>query len=66
MARHVEPPGGGIATRILLGIVVLAVVWILLQVVLGMVFAVVRGALLLVLFGIVAWVVLVGPPGGRD
>ncbi len=66
MARQVEPPRGGIASRILLGIVVLAVVWIVLQFVLGMVFAVIRAALLVVLFGIVAWVVLVGPPGGRD
>ena len=46
MARQVEPPSGGIAGRILLGIVVLAVVWIVLQFVLGMVFAVVRAALL--------------------
>ena len=52
--------------RIAFGIVVLAVVWIVLQFVLGMVFAVIRAALLVVLFGIVAWVVLVGPPGGRD
>jgi len=66
MARPVEPRGGGLTTRILLGIVVLVVVWIVVQSVLGMVFAFVRAALLVALFGIVAWIVLVGPPGGRD
>lgn len=66
MARPVEPRGSGLTGRILLGIVVLVVVWIVVQSVLGMVFAVVRAALLVALFGIVAWVVLVGPPGGRD
>lgn len=50
----------------MLGILVLVVIWIVVQSVLGMVFAVVRGALLIALFGVVAWVVLVGPPGGRD
>jgi hypothetical protein len=66
MARPVEPRGGGLTSRIVLGIVVLVVIWIVVQSVLGMVFAVVRGALLIALFGVVAWVVLVGPPGGRD
>jgi hypothetical protein len=52
--------------RIVLGIVVLVLIWIVVQSLLGMVFGLVRGALLIALFGIVAWVVLVGPPGGRD
>jgi hypothetical protein len=66
MARPVEPPGGGLTGRIVLGIVVLVVIWIVVQSVLGMVFSLVRAALLIALFGIVVWVVLVGPPGGRD
>jgi hypothetical protein len=66
MARPVEPRGGWLTSRIVLGILVLVVIWIVVQSVLGMVFAVVRGALLIALFGVVAWVVLVGPPGGRD
>jgi hypothetical protein len=66
MARPVEPRGGGLTSRIVLGLVVLVVIWIVVQWVLGMVFALARAALLIALFGIVAWVVLVGPPGGRD
>jgi hypothetical protein len=66
MARPVEPRGGGLTSRILLGLVVLAVIWIAVDSVLGMVVSLVRGALLIALFGIVAWVVLVGRPGGRD
>jgi hypothetical protein len=66
MARPVEPRGGGLTSRILLGLVVLVVIWIAVDSVLGMVVSLVRGALLIALFGIVAWVVLVGRPGGRD
>ena len=50
-----------------MGIVALVVLlWFVLQLVLGTVFAVVARSLLVALFGVVAWVVLVGPPGGRD
>jgi hypothetical protein len=66
MARPVEPRGGGLTSRILLGLVVLVVIWIVVDSVFGMVVSLVRGALLIALFGIVAWVVLVGRPGGRD
>ena len=55
-----------ILTRVLLGLLVLVVAWVVLQWVLGALFALLRIALLLVLFGVVAWVVLVGPPGMRD
>jgi hypothetical protein len=66
MARPVQRPGGGLTGRIVLGIVVLVLIWIVVQSLLGMVFGLLRGALLIALFGVVAWVVLVGPPGGRD
>jgi hypothetical protein len=66
MAQPVEPRGGGLTGRIVLGLVVLVIIWFVVQSVLGMVFAVARAALLIALFGVVAWVVLVGPPGGRD
>ena len=66
MAREVEPRGGGLAGRVLLVLAVVVLLWFVVNVVLGMVYAVVRGLLLLALFGVVAWIVLVGPPGGRD
>jgi hypothetical protein len=53
-------------TRILLGLLVLLVAWFVLQIVLGWLFALLRIALLLALFGIVAWFVLIGPPGMDD
>lgn len=53
-------------TRILLGLLVLVVAWVVLQWVLGALFALLRIALLLALFGIVAWFVLIGPPGMSD
>lgn len=43
----------------------LVLLWLVIGLVLGMVFAVVRGLLVLAIFGVVAWIVLVGPPG-RD
>jgi len=38
------------------------VLWLVLRMVLGAVFAFIRMGLFIVLFGIVAWVVLIGPP----
>lgn len=66
MARQADPRGGGIGGRILLGLVALVVLWLVLRIVLGLVYSVVRAALFLALFAVVAWVVLVGPPGDRD
>jgi hypothetical protein len=66
MARQVEPQGGGTLGRVLVVLAVVVLLWFVVNAVLGTVFAVVRGLLLLALFGVVAWVVLVGPPGGRD
>lgn len=53
-------------TRVLLGLVVLLLAWFVFQLVLGWLFALLRIALLLGLLGIVAWFVLVGPPGSDD
>lgn len=52
--------------RILLGLVVLLLAYIVLQWVLGWIFALVRIALLLGLLAVVGWFVLVGPPGSDD
>jgi hypothetical protein len=60
------PPSPGLGTRVVVGIVALVVIWIVVRLVLGTVFAVIRSAVFVVLFAIVAWVVLVGPPGRRD
>jgi uncharacterized membrane protein YiaA len=48
---------------VVLGIVLLVVGWWVLNLVMGAIFALVRVALLLALLGVVAWFVLVGPPG---
>jgi hypothetical protein len=32
----------------------------------GFVFSLVRGLVFVALFAVIAWVVLIGPPGGRD
>jgi hypothetical protein len=53
-------------TRILLGLAVLVLAWLVLDFLLGWLFQLVRIALLLALLGVVAWFVLVGPPGSDD
>jgi hypothetical protein len=63
---HPAPPRSSLSTRVVVGLVVLIVVWFLIRIALGMVYSVIRGALFVALFAIVAWVVLVGPPGRRD
>lgn len=50
-------------TRVAVGLLVLVVGVLVFQVVLGWIFSLVRVALMLVLLGLVAWLVLVGPPG---
>lgn len=62
MAGQVERRSSGIGTRVVVGIVALIALWLALRMVLGAVFAIIRMAVFVVLFGIVAWVVLVGPP----
>jgi hypothetical protein len=53
-------------TRILLGLAVLVLAWLVLDFLLGWLFQLVRIALLLALLGVVAWFVLIGPPGSDD
>jgi uncharacterized membrane protein len=65
MARPPAPPRESITTRVLVGLVLLVVAWFVIRVVLGTVFALIRAALFVALFAVIAWVVLVGPPG-RD
>jgi hypothetical protein len=66
MSRLPAPPRSSLGTRVVVGIVALVVLWIVVRVVLGMVYSLIRAALFIALFAIVAWVVLVGPPGRRD
>lgn len=66
MAKPVEPPSSGLAWRVLVGVVVLLVVWLVLRTVLGVVYSFVRTVLFVGLLAVVAWVVIVGPPGRRD
>jgi hypothetical protein len=66
MARRVEPRGSGTAVRLLLVVAAVLVLWFVVNAVLGMVFSLIRAALFIGLFVVVAWVVLVGPPGRRD
>ncbi len=44
----------------------LVVAWIVIRALLGMVYSIIRAALFVGLFLVVAWIVLVGPPGRRD
>lgn len=59
-------PRDSFATRVVVGLVLLVLAWIVLRMVLGFVYSLIRAALFIALFGVVAWVVLVGPPGRRD
>jgi hypothetical protein len=60
-----QPRSGAseLLTRVVLGIVVLAAGLIVFQFLLGWIFSLIRVALLLGLLALVAWLVLVGPPG---
>jgi hypothetical protein len=60
------PPSSGLGTRVVVGIVALIVIWFVVRLVMGTVFAFIRAAVFVALFAIVAWVVLVGPPGRGD
>jgi len=42
------------------------VAWLVLRVVLGFVYSIIRSLLFVALFAVVAWIVLVGPPGRHD
>jgi hypothetical protein len=60
------PVRQSLTTRLLVGLVLLIVAWFVLRLVLGMVYSIIRSALFIGLFLVVAWIVLVGPPGRRD
>jgi len=65
MAQPVKPSGSGIVTRLAVGVLVVVALWLLVGAVVGFVFTIVRTLLFLGLIGLVAWIVLIGPPGGR-
>ena len=65
MSRPAEPRDS-LATRVVVGLVLLVLAWIVLRLVLGFVYSLIRSALFIALFAVVAWVVLVGPPGRRE
>lgn len=65
MARP-APPRESLTTRIVIGLVLLVVAWIVVRMLLGFVYSIVRSALFIGLFLVVAWIVLVGPPGRRE
>jgi hypothetical protein len=60
-----QPRSGAseLLTRVVIGIIVLAAGLIVFQFLLGWIFSLIRVALLLGLLALVAWLVLVGPPG---
>lgn len=60
------PPSSSLTTRLVVGVVLLVVAWIVLRTLLGMVYSLIRAALFIGLFLLVAWIVLVGPPGRHD
>lgn len=59
-------PRESFATRVVVGLVILVIVWIVLRSLLGFVYALIRAALFVGLFVVVAWIVLVGPPSRRE
>jgi hypothetical protein len=60
-----QPRSGAseLLTRVVIGIIVLAAGLIVFEFLLGWIFSLIRVALLLGLLALVAWLVLVGPPG---
>jgi hypothetical protein len=59
-------PRESLSTRLLVGIVLLLIAWIVIRFALGFVYSIIRSVLFIALFAVVAWIVLVGPPGRRD
>jgi hypothetical protein len=60
------PTRQSLPTRLVVGLVLLVVAWLVIRALLGMVYSIIRSALFIGLFLVVAWIVLVGPPGRRD
>jgi hypothetical protein len=65
MAHPVEPPESSFLTRLAVGVLVVVALWLLAGFVIGFVFTILRTLLFLGLVAVVAWVVLIGLPGGR-
>jgi hypothetical protein len=65
MAQPVEPPESSFLTRLAVGVLVVVALWLLAGFVIGFVFTILRTLLFLGLVAVVAWVVLIGLPGGR-
>jgi hypothetical protein len=65
MSRPVAPRER-LATRVIVGGILLLLAWIVIRMALGFVYSIVRSLVFLALFAVVAWIVLVGPPGRRE
>jgi hypothetical protein len=65
MAQPAPPREGGIIFRLLVGVVLLFLAWVVLKMVLGLFFSVVRAVLFLGLIAVVAWVVLAARSDSR-
>ncbi len=65
MAQPVGPRGSSFLTRLAMGVLVLVALWLVVGAVLGFVFTLLRTLLFVGLIAVVAWIVLIGPPGGR-
>jgi hypothetical protein len=65
MAQPAPPREGGIIIRLVVGVVLLFLAWIVLKMVLGLFFSVVRAVLFLGLIAVVAWVVLAARSDSR-
>jgi len=65
MAHPVKPSGSSIVTRLAVGVLVVLALWLVVGAVVGFVVSFVRTLLFLGLIAVVAWFVLIGPPGDR-
>lgn len=66
MARPSSRTSDQVLLRLAVGVILVFVLWWLVSWLVGFVVALVRTALLLLLLGVVAWFVLVGPPGSDE
>ena len=65
MAQPAPPREGGILIRLVVGVVLLFLAWVVLKMVLGLFFSVVRAVLFLGLIAVVVWVVLAARSDSR-
>lgn len=59
-------PRESLATRVIVGGILLLLAWIAIRMALGFVYSIVRALVFVALFAVVVWIVLVGPPGRRE